>query len=217
MKRKSLVVLGMHRSGTSATARVLSLLGAGLPKNILVADVANSAGYWEPNRLLALNDRLLSAGASRWDDWRRFDFDAVPPADLLQLRDEIGATLGAEYGEQPLIVLKEPRLCRIMPLYDDVLRAAGIAPLFVLPVRNPLAVISSLAARNGMTEGFAALLWLRHVLDAEAASRTRPRAIMSYERLLADWRGTMNQVGARLGLRWPVGFDEAAPDIEALL
>ncbi len=96
--------------------------------------------------------------------------------------------LEEEFGNASLIALKEPRICRFAPLYIELLYEQGYDCLFVLPLRNPLAVIASLAKRNGMSEGFAALLWLRHVLDAEAATRGRPRVVVSYEALLAEWR-----------------------------
>ena len=56
-QRRALVVLGMHRSGTSAAARVFSLLGAGLPENLLPPQEGNNAsGFWEPAALVAAHD-----------------------------------------------------------------------------------------------------------------------------------------------------------------
>ena len=57
--RNALLVLGMHRSGTSSLARVFSLLGASLPTNVMPANYGNEAGYWEPERVVALNDQIL--------------------------------------------------------------------------------------------------------------------------------------------------------------
>ena len=48
-KRRAIIVLGMHRSGTSALAGVLGLLGARLPARQLPANFANPKGYFEPN------------------------------------------------------------------------------------------------------------------------------------------------------------------------
>ena len=44
-QRRAVVVLGMHRSGTSALTRVVSLLGADLPSRLIPANVANEAGF----------------------------------------------------------------------------------------------------------------------------------------------------------------------------
>ena len=75
----------------------------------------------------------------------------------------------------------------------------------------------SLRERDDMTPGFAGLLWLRHMLDAERATRGEPRAIASYERLIAGWRPVMAEVAAGLGLDWPVPPQAAAPAIDTFL
>ena len=66
--RKALVVLGMHRSGTSALARVLSLRGAALPRQVLPPNAGNEKGYWEPERVVALNERILQSAGLAWND-----------------------------------------------------------------------------------------------------------------------------------------------------
>jgi hypothetical protein len=58
----------MHRSGTSALTRVLNLLGAGLPLNLLPADEHNAAGYWESCDLVFIHDEMLQAAGTSWQD-----------------------------------------------------------------------------------------------------------------------------------------------------
>src|SRR5271170_3761934 len=72
---QALLVLGTHRSGTSAFTRVFSLLGADLPKSMLGANPTNEAGHWESEDLIAIHDDLLATAGSRWDDWRAFNPD----------------------------------------------------------------------------------------------------------------------------------------------
>jgi GT2 family glycosyltransferase len=216
--RTALLVLGMHRSGTSALTRVLSLLGASLPKNLLKASPSNETGHWEPDRLIALHDRMLAEVGSSWDDWRKLDISAsLEPVRLAQYKSEIRRLLAEEFADAPLIALKEPRICRFAPLYIDLLAEQGYACLSVLPLRNPLAVIASLARRNSMSEGFAALLWLRHVLDAEAATRSKPRVVVTYEALLADWRGQMRALHDRLPFQHQRSLDDASADVADFL
>ena len=187
-KRACILVLGMHRSGTSALTRVLSIAGAGLPKTLLPPVVGeNDRGYWESLPLVEYHDKLLAELGSRWDDWRALDLSRVP----IRRRDEIKAEfidlLAAEFGDAPLIVVKDPRMCRFAWLGLEALDSAGIDARSVIAFRNPLEVAGSLKRRDSMTRGEAALLWLRHVLDAEAAKRGRTRAFVSYHNLLADW------------------------------
>jgi glycosyltransferase involved in cell wall biosynthesis len=217
-RRIGILVLGMHRSGTSALTRVLNLLGASLPQNMLSSvEHNNPTGFFESARLRVLHDRMLVEGASRWDDWRSFDPSVLGPERLSFYKEEIRDLLEEEYGDAPLLVLKDPRICRFVPLYEEVLAGQGIEPRFILPHRNPLAVTASLAKRDGMTEGFAGFLWLRHVLDAEKSTRGKPRALLSYETLLGNWRRTIRRVTKTLELAWPCSLDEAAAEIDAHL
>jgi len=73
----------------------------------------------------------------------------------------------------------------------------------VLPVRNPLEVAASLRRRDGFVSAKSCLLWLRHVIDAEKATRDVPRAVVTYDALLADWQGVVATLGAGLGVSWP--------------
>src|ERR1700749_1466851 len=62
--RRAVVVLGMHRSGTSALTRVINLLGADLPSKLIPANVANEAGFFESNDLMIVHEQLLSSAGS---------------------------------------------------------------------------------------------------------------------------------------------------------
>jgi hypothetical protein len=57
--REALLVLGMHRSGTSAVAGLLVRLGAQPPKTLMEGDADNRKGYWESTALCAFHERLL--------------------------------------------------------------------------------------------------------------------------------------------------------------
>src|SRR5690349_3871672 len=66
--RTAYLVLGMHRSGTSAVTQLLSLAGARLPRNLMPGDEHNAQGYFEPWRIATFNDERLRAAGSAWDD-----------------------------------------------------------------------------------------------------------------------------------------------------
>src|SRR5215207_5783818 len=110
--RVALLVLGMHRSGTSAVARMLSLLGAALPEHVIGAARGNESGHWEPERLVKLHEEMLAEAGSHWDDWRRFEPTALGPERLSHYRSTIAQLIAEEYDDAPLFVLKDPRLCR---------------------------------------------------------------------------------------------------------
>lgn len=202
--RQALLVLGMHRSGTSAISGVLALLGAHAPKTLMEPTKDNPRGYFESTKVMKANEQVLSAAGSRWNDWGQFNpawFDSLVAE---QLSDSLGEVVDEEYGTAPLLLIKDPRICRFLPLWIDALRDAGIEPRIVIPVRHPLAVARSLEVRNHMGRNRSLLLWLRHVLDAEVSSRQLPRVFVRYERLLADWPGSARRIATELGITWPM-------------
>ena len=203
-RRVCILVLGMHRSGTSAVTRVISLLGAALPKNLMPARAGdNEHGFWEPRDLWTLNDQLLADAGSRWDDWRKEDASAMPAERVAFHTDQIRRSIDDDFGNAGLIVIKDPRICRVVSMYVDILATLGYQCRFVLALRDPFGVAASLGRRNGMSRDFASLLWLRYMLDAEAATRGLPRVAVSYDAMMTDWRGTVARLASGLDVDWP--------------
>ncbi|MBL8581729.1 MAG: sulfotransferase, partial [Rhizobiaceae bacterium] len=216
-RRTCIMVLGMHRSGTSALTRVVSLLGVALPSEVLGANPTNPTGHWEPLRLITLHDQMLAEAGSRWDDWRAFDWGELPRRRADHYRAEIARILLEEYGQAGLFVLKEPRLARFVPLYAEIFADLGIEVVYVHTKRNPLAVAHSLEKRDNFSPAYGLLLWLRHELEAEKATRGGRRVFVSYERLIGDWRDMLARIDDNLALEWPRSPDEAAAEIDAYL
>jgi len=207
--KTALVVLGMHRSGTSSVAGVLSLLGARAPRTLMRPAKDNPKGFWESEVLAELNDRLLAAGGSTWHDWRRFDLTDV--ADTLPaFRVEAADKMAAEFGDADLIVLKDPRICRLFGFWREVLENSSYRVVVVSPIRPPAEVAASLMTRNAMSRSHALRLWLRHVSDAERASRSLPRRVLAWSDFIADWREQVERIERNLG----VAFD-CSPEAEA--
>ena len=202
--RKAILVVGMHRSGTSAVTRVLNLLGCDLPSALMRKSAQNNeAGFWESLRIMHLNDDILASAESAWNDWQAFDpaWHASPVAG--EFRERARAVLESEYSDSHLFVLKDPRMCRFLSFWIDVVRDFGAEPLIVLPVRNPLEVAASLEGRDAIDPSLGGLIWLRHVLDAEADSRKVSRAWLRYERLLSAPQAQIDRLSNDLNVSWP--------------
>ena len=145
-----LFVVPMHRSGSSAFARVLNLLGASLPERLLGATKANTLGHWEPSDVVRVNDRVLAAADLSWDSLLPFAPGWFDTPEALVLEKSVTSALRRNYVGRPLWLLKDPRLSRTLPLWLKRMRAMTVRPVAVHPVRNPLEVAESLRARDGM-------------------------------------------------------------------
>jgi len=215
--RYGILVLGMHRSGTSAFARVLNLLGAQLPSNLLSPMEDNPKGFWESYDLEELHEEFLAEAGSSWHDWRSFDMHRLFSAAGDSYRRRLAELLRRDFSQASLCVIKDPRICRFVPLWLDALRDCHIEPLPLIPLRNPLEVVKSLARRNGFPHSASYLLWLRHVLESERSTRGMRRCFVSFDELLADWEKAALRVAQRLRIRWPVEPEAARAQIASFL
>ena len=199
--KKAIVVLGMHRSGTSSIAGTLAALGVASPKTLMPEHPTdNPKGYWESLPIVRLNDRVLKAAGSAWNDWHPMPAAWADTPEAHQLFTALTETLATEFGDASVIVLKDPRICRLFPLWKRALRMAGYDPLILIPLRHPQEVAASLASRDGMSEGEGQMLWLRHLLEAERETRAEKRVFMVWDDFIKDWRASVEHISRSLNL-----------------
>ena len=222
--RDLIFIVGMHRSGTSALTRVLSLCGATLPAALMAPNSGNPTGYWEPADAMELNDRFLHARSSSWSDpgltFRSTPRDHAGFARYVALIRHYLAligeflTHGVDAGGPALI--KEPRITALLPYWLTAAVEAGFSPKVIHIFRNPADVASSLAARDGMAFDRACALWQKYNLLGEHDARAVPRAFVGYEALIEDWERTIDRCAAEIGVDVQVGSRTRA-DVETFL
>jgi hypothetical protein len=207
---RSVVVVGMHRSGTSAVAHAVHLLGLRAPaRDDLLAAHDNPEGHWESIRLVAVNDELLEAFGGGWDvppplrpGWER----TTPARQRVSLAR---AGLGGAFPRAPW-VWKDPRLCLTLRFWLAIVKPE---PVVVLVWRAPGAVCASLAARNGFDVTYSLALWERYLRSALLDAGGRPVVTVDYDALLADPAGELDALAHALdtcGVRVGDGSDAVA-------
>ena len=216
-KRQAIIVLGMHRSGTSALTGVLERLGATAPATQIQSGAQNPKGFFESQPIARLNDRLLEEADRCWDDWALMPSAWKERPGVDSLRTRAAKLLELEFGTPPLIAFKDPRLCRLFPFWADVFSGQGIATGVILTHRHPSEVAQSLQVRNGFSLGQGLLLWLGYVLEAEHDSRGHTRAITSFDRLMADPEGEIERMETALGQAFPVAPEDRGSALAGFL
>ena len=215
--RTAYMVLGMHRSGTSALTQLLALAGASLPANVMPGDEHNAKGYFEPWKIAIFDDERLRAGGSAWDDPFAFPFRPLAPDEERTWLDRGLALFDQEFGSATFPLMKDPRATVLLPFWRALLAERGVGIRCVIPVRHPLAVAGSLARRDGFSPEKSVLVWSAYMLAAEAYTRDLPRAFVGYDALLGDWRGEVGRIEAAHGAALPKLTDAAAKKIDAFL
>src|SRR5271156_3230423 len=211
------IVLGMHRSGTSAVAGTLVKLGGGSPKHLMVANPGNARGFFESVAFMHFHDELLASAGSRWHDWRLFNPGWYRSPVAAGYRRRAKELFEAEFSGAALPVIKDPRICRFAPFWLEVLREMQKTPRIVIPIRSPLEVAQSLQKLQGVPLNEGLLLWLRHNLDAEVQSRAEARSIFTFDEFQSDWHGVCEKISTDTNLFWPRLSDRTSREIDKFL
>jgi hypothetical protein len=203
------LVVGMHRSGTSAVAAALEAMGlqVGRSDDRLAPDLMNPAGYFELTAVNDLNQEILHHLGGNWDAPPRLTdgWMADPTIEpfVHRARHLVTSTLGDDF------VLKDPRLCLLLPLWRRILADRFGA---VLIVRDPVEVAWSLALRDGMQILTGLALWGAYNRSALQGLAGLPVHVCRYEDLVEQPGVALGAMAAALQ-----SFGQLAPgaDVEA--
>jgi tetratricopeptide (TPR) repeat protein len=146
----AIVVLGMHRSGTSCLAGMLAAAGLASAGDA-VRNWDNARGHHEMLDVVRLNEAVLAHSGGHW---------LSPPAEVRWTDEQAVARdrlLRARIDGRPAL-LKDPRTLLALPFW----RASGVPYHVIGIVRHPLAVARSLESWRGMPLAEGVALWSAH-------------------------------------------------------
>lgn len=199
-KKQIVVVLGMHRSGTSALTKSLELLGVGLGNTLLPAAAENPKGFWEDKDCLAINEEILTDNGIRWCDLSTLQGLNPAPTNIESLTSRACELLKARVADTALWGFKDPRTCRTLPFWKTVFQKLDYEPLYVISIRNPLNVSESLVKRDALLKSHSLLLWAEHTLMALAHTEGAKRVVVDYDLLITEPMKEVTRMATVLGL-----------------
>lgn len=175
---KTVVVLGMHRSGTSMVAGVLKILGINMGEELEEGNEWNPLGYFENKKFMAINKKITNEKEGLIIN--------VPTLDEILLKKErfiykIDQLIKQE--ESALWGWKDPRTSLTIDLFLPFLKN----PYFIICFRNPLQVAYSLQKRDGtnINEGIElAALYNQRILDFFKRHKQLKKLYLSYEEIV---------------------------------
>lgn len=213
----AIFVLGMHRGGTSALAGAAACLGVHLGTKLIPATADNEKGHWEHAEIVELHNRLLLAFGRSWQATQPLPPQWWQRPEVEPFRRDLRDVVRRDLDSAALWGVKDPRLCRLMPLWWPILEDCGRAPGFVLILRDPYEVAASLERRDGLAWNKSLLLYADHLLCAEQYTRGHRRAVVTYEELLANGPAALARVARELDLSWPRDPADAHSELGKLL
>lgn len=191
-KQPVVMIVGMHRSGTSVAGQLLERLGFDFGGNLLEGmDDINNRGFWEDREVVALDEHIFELLHSSW-----FDFERLPGKwwEEDRIKDLLGVaqTWFSESfdGERP-VGIKDPRFCRLLPFWKRVFSHMDMPTQILFVFRHPAEVAASLKQRDSFSLQVGYLLWLTYTIDALYYSRNMDLSLLPYERLVDDPEGSI--------------------------
>ncbi len=202
-----LLVLGMHRSGTSAVARLLNMMGAYFaPEDMALPTThANLKGHWERQDLADLHEEMLNALGFSWHNLAGFSANAMREEKLEAFLPRLQHILSNLDAHRPWMA-KDPRFCLFLPLWQRYLEV----PVYLYVYRHPLEIARSLHTREVRLASLTGMalhqlhaanlpsaavnfplslgvaLWEKYILQAlQDAAPEAPRILVSYPELMA--------------------------------
>jgi len=200
-------VLGMHRSGTSAIARALEVVGVALGERLMPGAKDNEKGFWEDLDVVALNDRALACLGRNWSSLTPVSAEENEALRCAGLVDDAADLLRRRLAAYPRYGFKDPRCARLARMWREAMSKVETPSVAVVTLRHPLSVADSLDRRDKLGADRSHLLWLDHTLSCLAASADLPRLVLDFDRLMEDPHAEALRLGHLVG---------ASPDSAAL-
>ncbi|HBO8103062.1 TPA: sulfotransferase [Pseudomonas aeruginosa] len=189
------VVLGMHRSGTSTVTRALQTVGVSLGDRLMPADPGNNdKGFFEDLDIVNFNERLLSAVGHAWHSicpLKGIDVDRLCEQGYLK---EAIRLLRKKSQPGQIFGFKDPRTAKLLSFWLRVFQVGGFEARYVIAVRHPLSVADSLAKRDGLAPERSYLLWITHVLTSLRGTAEDSRILIDYDQFVAEPQKTIGRL-----------------------
>lgn len=203
------VVLGMHRCGTSVITRGLQVMGVNLGESLMPASEANNdKGFWEDTGVNELNIQLLDAIGHSWhsltpvlaEEWQQPSVEKFKLAAIQLLR--------SRFEKTDCFGVKDPRMARTLPFWRPIFEHLGLQVRYVIACRNPANAVRSLASRDSFDLEKGYLLWLEHMLLSVRYSQGQARVFVDYDRMLQSPERELQRMASALDLPFDPESDE---------
>lgn len=203
--KRVILVLGMHRAGTSAITRGLLALGVPLGGRLMPERDDNPTGFWEDADIVNLNDRVLAELGHDWHSLGWIADEQFSTNKLDTLREEAAALLADRLHERVVWAFKDPRNARLLPFWESVFQKINVDYSCILCIRNPLSIAGSLAARDHFSFEKCLLLWALHMGRSAAAAARLTSVVVDYDRLVDNPPRELKRMARALSLPPPSG------------
>ena len=199
---KTVIVLGMHRSGSSMVSEILSRLGVNMGKETLAPGKDNERGFFENKYFFELNRKILAKAGGNWVKIpsRKSILKLKKDKSLIkQMKNIFNSQKDKIFG------WKDPRTTITFPLYEPFLKN----PYIIICKRNQRAIARSLKKRNNFPINFSLKLTSKYLkrLKEYNLSKSYPVLKLDYENFFKDPKKEINKIKSFLNIKKEINLE----------
>ncbi len=198
--KKLVVVLGMHRSGTSAITRGLESLGVDLGDNFVPEASDNERGFWEDSEIVNFNEELQSKLGYTWYGGLIADRIDWKQNEVIAAKERAMEILNSKFSHTNIFGFKDPRTAILIEFWVEVFRCLELSVYYLIALRNPLDIAASLYKRNAITKQKSLLLWATSMFQSMLFTRNESRVLTSYDEMLQSPLKQLKRISLALEL-----------------
>ena len=201
-KMKTIIIsMGMHRSGTSTTTRLLEVFDFSLGDNLLPSSIENEKGYTEDIDILELNIEILNSINRDWKTIIPLD-----KSDFKKLLDGVFYKRAKDLIKSKIIscekfAFKDPRNSILLPFWDAVLSDLDINILYMFTFRNPKSIVYSLEYRNNLDLYFSCLLWNFYNLECLKKLNDKNFIVIDFDSFMVNPKKQIENISNKFSLK----------------
>lgn len=191
--KKIFIVVGMHRSGTSLVAQCLHSLGLNLSDSLVPSSTDNPDGFFEDAKIVEFNSAIESAlNRSHMDVSSIVPFPRkwMEKSTVIKQAQKIKAYLKDSIVDHSPFLIKDPRICRMLPLYFNIFEELEISPIVIFAHRSPASVIRSKSKRDLLKPSLVETQWQISCVESlnsiYSSDIDIPVCFIGYENLLMN-------------------------------
>lgn len=186
------VILGMHRSGTSMLTSIIEELGVHIGTHILGKNDSNPLGHFEDQSFIDLNDKILNHFGGSWDNPPdQNDFKAIPDNIKLEIEE-----LVTNKKQNIFWGWKDPRTSITFDLYNNYLDN----PKIIIFMRDKQDVLKSLMRRNLFNKDKAEYIYNCYINNLDRIKKDNSHIELHYNEFINNFDQEFDKLAEYLEL-----------------
>ena len=163
--------------------------GCVLPSDLLRPSLTNTKGFYESWHWVNANDKILKVIGLKWDSVTPTPKAIETGSFIKSKKDLVIQSIVSAFSDctdLDVPVIKDPRICRTFPIWENALQELGFKMKLLMPIRHPFEVIHSLVLRDGLSPLESCYVWIWNVVESIIFSKEQVPKIVLYDKVLQN-------------------------------